>query len=51
MASHSRFEAYCQMADQVGFAPEIVEEVDFFRFGASRAAHKSTFLPSERGFR
>ncbi|CAE7268762.1 GIP, partial [Symbiodinium sp. CCMP2456] len=42
VAGHDWFEAYCELASEHGFAPEIVEEVDHFKFGASRT-HRSNF--------
>ena len=42
VAGHDWYEAYFDLALSLGFEPEIVEEVDLFRFGASRT-HRSCF--------
>lgn len=42
VAGHAWFEAYYKMADELGIKVEIQEEIDHFKFGASRV-HQSSF--------
>lgn len=42
VAGHAWFESYCNVADNMGWEVELVEEADKFRFGASRV-HESHF--------
>ncbi|CAE7767068.1 unnamed protein product [Symbiodinium sp. CCMP2592] len=42
VAGHSWYESYCELAEKVGFTPEVLEITDNFKFGASRT-HRSHF--------
>ena len=42
VAGHDWYEECCRLCDKMGWQPEIVEEADKFKFGASRV-HESHF--------